>query len=283
MSDIKTQIVHWFVRMWHLLVVWWQRQTRIYQERQEKIKAESEMAHERLTMPRALSIFLDTFGLGSRSIFRTAGHLLWRPGYMISDYINGRRGKYLQPFMTFFLLTLIIVNLGWALHIRMPKHKDMTIAAYELMRDHSNWFTPDRKSTVLRIASALDVVHDWRDANRNYDILLRSIWVMLITWLLWRNSPRVGNGEWLMTNGEWIEGYNLAEIVTAIVYILCQVQLLTIAGMLIFRTMPFEQEGWQMIVPKLVLFGVLLVDFKQLFQRDWWTTVWRTFIIMLFT
>lgn len=28
-------------------------------------------------------------------------------------------------------------------------------------------------------------------------------------------------------------------------------------------------------------FSILLIDFKQLFQRSWWTTIWRTVLVAL--
>jgi len=40
--------------------------------------------------------------------------------------------------------------------------------------------------------------------------------------------------------------------------------------------------GLAMIIPRLILFAVMLIDFKQLFRRDWWPTIWRTLLIVLF-
>lgn len=86
-----------------------------------------------------------------------------------------------------------------------------------------------------------------------------------------------------MNSGEYIEGYNFAEIVTIIAYILCQLQILSLIAMLIFHKLPFDHmQGWTMIVPKLVLLTVMLIDFKQLFQREWGATAWRTLVIVLF-
>lgn len=105
----------------------------------------------------------------------------------------------------------------------------------------------------------------------------------VVTWLLWRKSPRIGTAEWVIESGEYIEGYNFAEIVTIIAYILCQLQIVSIFALVLFHRLPFDHiQGLTMIVSRLALFAILLVDFKQLFQRDWWPTVWRTLIIVLF-
>ena len=269
-------------RLWRQIHIWWEHETANYQSRQEKIKAEMETTPDRLTIGRALSIFLDTFGLGSRNVFYTAAHLFWRPGYMINDYVNGRRKRYLQPFMMFFLLTLILVQVAWIRDVQLPKNKAVTLSTFELIREHKTFFTPKRKTIALNIAGHIDAFHQWRDKNRSYDVLMRSIWMMLITWLLWRKTPRVGGEEWAVSIGEQIEGYNLAEIITLIVYILCQVQILSIVWMLCFGTLLFEQSGWMMIIPTVLWFALLAVDFKQFFQLSWKATLWRTAIVVIF-
>lgn len=253
-----------------------------YQAQQEVIKKQSEVSHERITTKRAVLSFMETWGLGSRNIFYTIWHLMWRPGHVMCDYLNGHRQRYMQPFFMFFVLTLILMQLAWVLKVQTPKNKDMTLMAFELVRDHQDWFNSDQKTTILNTAQWIDKVHDWRDENRAWDILIQSLGVIFVTWLLWRKSPRIGTGEWVIENGEYIEGYNFAEIVTVVFFVLCQLQILSIVAMLLFHRLPFDHmSGLTMIVPRLILFAVLLIDFKQLFQQDWWPTAWRTLIIIL--
>ena len=253
-----------------------------YMAQQEVIKKRSEVSHERLTVKRAVLLFMETWGLGSRNIFYTMWHLIWRPGYMISDYINGHRKRYLQPFFMFFVLTLILVQMAWALDVQLPKNRDMTLTAFKFIYEHNESFTVKQKSVILETAQWLDKVHDWRDDNRAWDLIIHSIGICLITWLLWRKSPRIGQGEWVVDIGTMVEGYNFAEIMTAIAYILCQMQMLSIFTMICFRKLPFDHIHGFMLVPELILFVILLIDFKQLFQRKWWATIWRTALIVLF-
>lgn len=269
--------------IWEKILQLWQRLVYWYMQQQEVIKKQSEVSHERITIKRAVLAFMETWGLGSRNIFYTMWHLMWRPGYMISDYLNGHRKHYLQPFFMFFVLTLILVQLAWALKVERPKNKDVTLMTYEVLRDHKDFLNTEQRSNILKAARWIDVVHDWRDENRGWDILIQSIGVILVTWLLWRKTPRIGTGEWVIESGEYIQGYNFAEIVTVIAYLLCQLQILSIIAMLLFHRLPFDHmSGLTMIVPKLILFVVLLIDFKQLFQRDWWPTAWRTIVILIF-
>ena len=287
MSALNSKIGNWCLtqlkalgkqclQLWHRVADW-------YQAQQEVIKRQSEVSHDRITIKRAVLSFMETWGLGSRNIFYTMGHLMWRPGHLICDYLNGHRQRYMQPFFMFFVLTLILVQLAWVLNVETPKNKDMTLMAFELVRDHSEHLSVQQMTTIFKTAHWLDKVHDWRDENRAWDILIQSLGVIFVTWLLWRKSPRIGVGEWVVESGEYIEGYNFAEIVTAIFFILCQLQILSIIAMLLFHKLPFDHmSGWTMVIPKIILFAVLLIDFKQLFRRDWWPTVWRSFIIVLF-
>jgi len=273
----------WMRVLWGKIMHLWKIISDKYLAQQEVIKKQSEISRERITIKGAVLTFMETWGLGSRNIFYTMWHLLWRPGYLICDYINGHRRHYMQPFFMFFVLTLILVELAFVLDVQTPKNKDMTLIAYELIRDHKDWFTPEQTANIFKTAQWLDAVHDWRDQNRAWDILIQSLGVIFATWLLWRKSPRIGNAEWVVANGEYIEGYNFAEIVTVIAYILCQLQILSMIAMLLFHRLPFDHmSGWTMVLPKLVLFAVLLIDFKQLFQRTWGATAWRTLIIVLF-
>ena len=79
----------------NLCLQFWQRAVDWYQAQQEVIKMQNEVSHERITVKRAVLSFMETWGLGSRNIFYTMWCLLWRPGHMICDYLNGRRSKYM--------------------------------------------------------------------------------------------------------------------------------------------------------------------------------------------
>ena len=199
----------WTLRTWEVVKTWcvavWTRFSTWYMAQQEVIKKRSEVSHERLTVRRAVLLFMETWGLGSRNIFYTMWHLIWRPGYMISDYLNGHRKRYLQPFFMFFVLTLILVQMAWALDVQLPKNRDMTLTAFKFIYDHNDSFTVEQKTTILDVALWLDRVHDWRDENRAWDLIIHSIGICLITWLLWRKSPRVGQGEWVVDSGTMVD------------------------------------------------------------------------------
>lgn len=62
-------------------------------------------AIKRFSFTKALLLFLDVWGVGNRSMFRTIRDLMLRPGFMIRDYISGMQSAYFPPFKMFFLFT----------------------------------------------------------------------------------------------------------------------------------------------------------------------------------
>ena len=68
----------------------------------------------RYSFKNMFKLFLDVWGLGNRSMFRSLRDLILRPGYMIRDYLKGMQMAYFPPFKMFFLLTTfsLIVSSG---------------------------------------------------------------------------------------------------------------------------------------------------------------------------
>lgn len=247
-----------------------------YEQKQKQFTEQIIPTYERLSIKRSILVFLELWGLGSRNIFFTIGHLFSRPGYMISDYLNGKRNCYLQPFKTFVVLTLLFIQVAWLFDIEIPQREAIT-PIFTTAFENAQKLDQEKASRILTITQSIDNINHWRDTHLAYGILLGSIMVSLLTWLLWRKSPRVGSQEWEKATGEQIVGYNFAEILTVIVYILCQMQVLTIFYIIFLRTLPTN-----MVLFNLILFIILLIDFKQLFQRGWWATIWRTCLVLMF-
>ena len=73
----------------------------------------------RYSFKTAFMTFLDVWGLGNRGMFRTIRDLLFRPGYMIRDYLNGMQMAYFPPFKMFFLVIALSVLVESGFNIRM--------------------------------------------------------------------------------------------------------------------------------------------------------------------
>ena len=118
----------------------WLRAFRIWQHRPYELKPLSEERHTcasckteyvgnycprcgqsagvgRFSFKKALLLFIDVWGVGNRSMFRSVRDLVLRPGYMIRDYLRGMQSAYFPPFKMFFLLTALslLVQNGFSL------------------------------------------------------------------------------------------------------------------------------------------------------------------------
>ena len=108
----------------------WYRAFRLWQRRPHEVKPLSENQHAcascgtlyqgnycprcgqsavvgRFSFKKAVLLFLDVWGIGNRGMFRSIRDLMFRPGYMIHDYLGGMQSAYFPPFKMFFLLTAL--------------------------------------------------------------------------------------------------------------------------------------------------------------------------------
>lgn len=78
--------------------------------------------------------------MGNRGMYHTIRDLLFRPGYMIRDYISGKQSAYFPPFKMFFLLVALslLVEHGFSFGLEEKKEDakiDPTTAVQELEQE----------------------------------------------------------------------------------------------------------------------------------------------------
>lgn len=80
----------------------------------------------RFSFIKAFLLFIDVWGIGNRGMFRSIRDLMFRPGYMIRDYLSGMQSAYFPPFKMFFLLIAfsLIVEHGFSLGLDENEKKD---------------------------------------------------------------------------------------------------------------------------------------------------------------
>lgn len=80
----------------------------------------------RFSFKKAALLFLDVWGMGNRSMFRSIRDLMLRPGFMIRDYLSGMQSAYFPPFKMFFLLTAfsLVVEHGFNLGLDVKDVQD---------------------------------------------------------------------------------------------------------------------------------------------------------------
>ena len=125
----------------------------------------------RITFRSMILRTLDVWGFGNRSMPRSLLHLMLRPGYMITDYIEGRRQPYFPPIKMMFVLGAIYLLLLAAISTGSKiMHSDKTMT--DVVLDYIGISAPETAdkaepdSTIKVIGNATD-----EDAEMAGDIL----------------------------------------------------------------------------------------------------------------
>ena len=206
---------------------------------------------QRFTWQRLLKGFLDIWGMGNRSMFRSMGHLLWRPGYMIRDYLSGHYPSYFPPFQMITVLTVFVALIIWLLGIDTEASVAATtvgdgddVAHYAILEGYQK-------------------VRDFLLANALYALLLQIVMLVAAVWLVFRRR-----------------GLNFVETFFAMVYISCQMQMISIAWLLLTQTF-IKNSLFPFSLPEVVVLALLAFDFRQLYSLSAWGAVWRTLLVAL--
>ena len=109
---------------------------------------------------------MEIWGMGSRSMTYTLWQLFWRPGYLIRDYISGKRQVSFPPVKMLLIVAIVC-----------------TLVA-SLLGD-----SPD-KAQPAESADAIDAFLDWAEKNQGWGFLIIFSTMILPTWVLFRHSPR---------------------------------------------------------------------------------------------
>ena len=112
------------------------------------------------------------WGMDSRSLGYSLLQLILRPGYLISDYLSGKRQVSFPP-----VKMLLLVAIG------------VLLAQYVL-----RWFFPEVPEETAASSKVIDVIFDsfgdWFEANPGWGMLSLSSLLILPTWLIFRYAPR---------------------------------------------------------------------------------------------
>ena len=107
---------------------------------------------------------MDVWGMGSRSMTLSIWQLLYRTGYFISDYINGKRQLSFPPVKMLFIITMIYANIIY-------------------------WFFPDVLKLSLEEQGAVGYKM-WIREHYSWAMLVMSLLAIIPTWVIFRKSPR---------------------------------------------------------------------------------------------
>lgn len=215
--------------------------------------------HVRFTFHRLISNFLDIWGLGNRPMFRSMRDLLWRPGYMIRDYLQGHHLSYFPPFKMLAVLTVFIVLIAWLLNVSDDSTAADKIAKILLkLKNNTHGTTHQLIDGIIAIVSFIG-------SNDLYRILTQNIFVVLSAWIVF-----------------YKKGLNIVETFFSQVYINCQFHMLTILWILCTLQIP-PSELLPYMVPIGITLPVLIYDYMQLYGLKFWKSLWKTILFLTLT
>lgn len=215
--------------------------------------------HVRFTFHRLITNFLDIWGLGNRPMFRTIRDLMWRPGYMIRDYLQGHHLSYFPPFKMLAVLTVFIVLISWLLNVT-----DDASVANKIAKGLQD-IKASKHGNAQDMIDGMVAIVSFIGSNDLYRILTQNIFVVLSAWIVFH-----------------AKGLNLIETFFSQVYINCQFHLLTIVWILITLQIP-PSELLPYMVPMSITIPVLIYDYMQLYDLKFWKSLIMTILFLLLT
>ena len=185
--------------------------------------------------------FMDIWGLGSRSMPRTLWHLLTRPGYLISDYISGKRQVSFPPVKMLFFVAVIVVLFIYYL---FPLLFGSAVDPYGGQVDAYVGF------------------NEWIKAHFAWTYFIIAVLYILPTWILFRYSPR--HTRHTLPQGFFIQVF----LCSLNLFLTCIMSTLLLIDYTVYIT-----------VSGVALLAYYTITYKQLFGYGLWGTIWRVAII----
>lgn len=189
---------------------------------------------------------MDVWGLGGRSLPYSLWQLMWRPGYFISDYING---KWQRSFPPVKMLVIVGVTILFITNLLEP-----------------GGIVEDDPVTSTGLRYYIDVAFNWLSRNMEWWVLLYFCFLIVPVWSLFRQSPRCP--QHTLPQGFYIQVFASTQFLLWMVILYLFDMALLPDG---------DRSGYGGFLVLIVFVPLLLlIDFRQLFGYGWWGTLWRT-------
>lgn len=196
---------------------------------------------------------MDVWGVGTRSLPYTIWQLIWRPGYLIYDYVTGKRQVSFPPVKMLVLVAVALVLVNTLLGIN---YAESTATAPSAGSDAFN--------------ALLDGVLEWMSNNIAWTVLIAFSLFIFPVWFLFRQAPRLPHHT--LPQGFYVQ-----------VFIGVQFLVVLILSIFLFRFLSDGSDIGDEVTGFMLMIGlpvILLVDYKQLFGYGWWSTIWRVLVVL---
>ena len=184
---------------------------------------------------------MDIWGLGTRSLLYTVWQLLWRPGHIIGDYIDGKRQVSFPPVKMLFIVAVLYSMLYY-------------------------WLLSKAISIDGVVENEIRAFDDFSNSVKNYYswyALIMAMLAVLPTWFLFRYSPR-------HTAHTLPEGFFIQVFLANIMLILC---------FLTMPLLVMNYYIYSYLAICLLAFYYTIV-YRYLFGYGLWGTLWRCGFIL---
>ena len=231
---------------------------------------------QRFTVGHVMRQALDVWGLGGRkSMPRTIWHLIWRPGYMIYDYLKGHRQPYFSPFKMLFLVTAalaVFVHMQPGAETQVDAQNHKLDSLERVVTDFAESYGKEQNRSVKeyqqssrRIMQPVRSVVHWFDTHDVAIAILFHLSMTLFVMWMFRKTPRLGCA-------------TAVEHFYAQVFIASQLSIFKALGVLLMVV--FSRHATASL-PSEFTYALFVLDFKQLYGFGWWKTAWKTLLVFI--
>lgn len=228
-------------------------------------------SESKFTFKHAIQKSLEVWGLGNRSLPRTLWHLIYRPGYMIGDYLAGRRMPFFPPVKMLFLIVTahVVVSHAVSPSQNAAKHVfDKTRIISDIdVGDTGNAAYEGKYAFVNGMNDFVDglngVVAFFSDNMALEAMFTHSIFALVAVWVFRRSPAR--------------PGMTLTESFFSQIFIACQLMFLSLFSIVLTGSYDYMENMYNLPLP--LLLAVLCYDYKQLFGFGVLRTIWKTAVV----
>ena len=227
--------------------------------------------------------------------------LLYRPGYLISDYLKGKRIRYFRPFQMLFILSAVYLLWAQVLDPITIKERNITQQNVEAALEETtnelikikvehnlgiDVLTQATDSTSTQIGAADSKETITNNTGKGLSFLTK-VWKLLSKWINQNKAISILlvlpilalSTKWAFHKRDHSNNINFTEHLFAQTYIACQILLISIV-ILAFSHKAKVSDIYD--VPEWLRFLLLWLDYKQLFNRSWLCTLAKLLLTLLY-
>ena len=232
----------------------------------------------RYSFKKALLLFLDVCGVGNRGMFRSIRDLLFRPGYMIRDYLRGMQMAYFPPFKMLFLLCTLSILVNSGMNIQgVNRFKELEEDFSISVKVENSEEKTDKKLTKSEIEKQRkkkEILDKWDSGetflegykwvNKNIAIVYLGCLLLFSVplYLMFRHSPSIPD-------------LRFSECFVAMIYITNMLLIYSIIFSLLWPNDTADSIFALLILP------LVIIPIKQFSGYSYWSTIWRTIVAFI--